>query len=68
MPTGDSKIHNKNSVGVLWHKAVAGIKDEDVSCAYAKVLLCPAFRDYKKWVIWVNNSSGQKNVGHYTPY
>ena len=58
-PIGSSKKHNLKRLAVLWNEANAGRKDEDVSSAYVKALLSPNFRDYPRWVVWLDNCSGQ---------
>ena len=35
------------SVGILWHEAIAGRKDEYVSSAFFKLLMLPQFRDIR---------------------
>ena len=60
-PIRSLKKHNLKPLAVLWIEAIAGRKDEDedVSSAYVKALLSPNFRDYPRWVVWLDNCSGQ---------
>ena len=57
-PIGSSRKHNQKPLAILWNEAIAGRKDEDVSSAYVKAL-SPNFRDYTRWVVWLDNCSGQ---------
>ena len=46
-------------VGILWHEAIMGRNDEDVASAYIKFMKSGYARDYKEFIIWADNCSGQ---------
>ena len=45
--------------GVLWHEAICGRKDEDVSSAFRKEMSLPENRDIRWWLMWLDNCAGQ---------
>ena len=50
-------------VGIIWHEAIMGRADEDVTSSYIKFIM----RDAKKFLFWVDNCSAQnKNWTLYT--
>ena len=55
-PLGKSKIR---PIGVLWHEELCGRNDEDVSSSYAKIFQVATLRDFKHFIFWADNCSGQ---------
>ena len=53
------KSHSHKPVGVLWHEAIAGRKDENITSTFRKIFTYPTYRDYKNWVFWADNCGGQ---------
>ena len=53
------KGHASKAVGVLWHKAISGRKDENITSAYIKMFSHVSCRDNCNWVIWADNCRGQ---------
>ena len=49
------KCNSSKAQGILWHEAICGRRDEDIASAYFKMFSSPLYRDYKNWVIWVDN-------------
>ena len=54
-PIGLVEKHGSKAQGVLWHEAISGRNDEDISSAYFKIFPSPHYREDKNWVIWVDN-------------
>ena len=50
---------DKDPVGILWHEGLMGRNDEDVASAYIKFMKVGDVRDYKEFVIWADNCTGQ---------
>ena len=53
------KHHKKKALGILWHEGINGRKDEDITSCYKKLFFSGPYRDYKIFVIWVDNCGGQ---------
>ena len=53
------KSHSHKPVGVLWHEAIAGRKDENITSTFRKIFTYPTYRDYENWVFWADNCGGQ---------
>ena len=57
--TNGAQNNNKKPRGYLWHAAIQGQGDEDVTSAVIKFLRESSFRDCKNMTIWCDNCSGQ---------
>ena len=56
-PTPLGKSHIK-PLDVLWHEKLCSRKDEDVMSSYAKIFQVPMLKDFKHFILWVDNCSG----------
>ena len=59
-PINKEEVHNKKSLGIVWHEGIMGRKDEDVCSAFIKCFRSSTYRDYNHIVIWLDNCAGQK--------
>ena len=53
------KCNSSKAQGILWHEAICGRRDKDITSAYYKMFCSPLYRNYKNYVIWVDNCGGQ---------
>ena len=53
------KTNKLKPVGVLWHEAVSGRKDENIASTFKKIFSYSTFRDFSRWVLWADNCRGQ---------
>ena len=58
-PLGTFKNNSNKPRGYLWHEAIQGRKDEDVTSVIIKFLRESSYRDSKNLTIWCDNCSGQ---------
>ena len=66
-PVGGKSQENGKPVGVIWHEAIMGRNDEDVTSTYAKYI--EYMRDKTRFLFWVDNCSAQnKNWTLYTTF
>ena len=66
-PVGGKSQENGKPVGVIWHEAIMGRNDEDVTSTYAKYI--EYMRDKTRFLFWVDNcSSRNKNWTLYTTF
>ena len=54
-----SELGRGKSFGVLWHQAMMGRNDEDITSAFMKILQSPDVNKHPHIVIWLDNCSGQ---------
>ena len=45
--------------GIIWHEGISGRSAEDIASAYLTNITHEKNRDFKKWVLWADNCSGQ---------
>ena len=64
-PVGGSKKGRK-ATGVLWREGVKGRSASDVASTYIR-FIC-SNRDFKHFILWVDNCSGQKKIGIYSQH
>ena len=66
-PINKEEVSKNKALGVIWHEEICGRNDEDVTSAFLKAMDFGDFRDFEKYIIWLDNCAGQnKNWTLYT--